>query len=115
MDYNKKYLKYKAKYLELKNQSNYNMIGGGNKNTMYLFKANWCGHCNGFKPTWKVLQQEMKNKINFVTFDSEKNKEEIQKFGISGFPTVMLKTDDKIIEYVGDRSLDGLKEFINSY
>lgn len=115
MDYHKKYLKYKTKYFQLKNQTNYNMVGGNNKNTVYLFKADWCPHCIAFKPTWKTLQQNMEDKINFVTIDSEKNKEEIKNFGVSGFPTIMLKTNDKVIEYVGDRSLDGLKEFINNY
>ncbi len=68
-DYTKKYLKYKEKYLKLKkmeeemNKKTMIMTGGGNKDdkkTLALFKAEWCGHCQAFKPTWNKLKNEMK-------------------------------------------------------
>lgn len=125
MNYNKKYLKYKAKYLKLKsvmdqnNQNKIIMSGGNSKlkdeKTIYLFKAEWCPHCRSFKPTWESLKKELEDKIKFVTYDSEKNSSEIKSFKIEGFPTIILTVGDKAIEYVGPRDELSLKEFINQY
>jgi thiol-disulfide isomerase/thioredoxin len=122
MDYNKKYLKYKAKYIKLKNiiDTNENqkiMLGGKNntKNTINLFKADWCPHCNQFKPVWSKLQNEFGSKLNFVTYDSTENADEIKKYKIEGFPTLILQTGNKAIEYVGPRDEFSIKEFINQY
>ena len=121
MDYNNKYLKYKAKYLKLKSLEQKQvkiMNGGGNSptiNVIYLFKADWCGHCKAFKSVWESLQENLKDKINFVTYDNEKNSDEIKKFGVEGFPTIILKNNNKAIEYVGPRDEQSLIEFINMY
>jgi thiol-disulfide isomerase/thioredoxin len=116
-NYTQKYLKYKSKYLKLKSESStFNMKGGSeNDATLYLFKAEWCGHCKGFKNTWDNLQTEMSNKIKFVTYDSDVNKDAIKQYNIEGFPTLILKSQDKAVEYVGSRDIDSLKDFINQY
>jgi thiol-disulfide isomerase/thioredoxin len=116
-DYNKKYLKYKDKYLKLKKlEQNIIMKGGAPVNkTLTLFKAEWCGHCKSFKKTWNELKNENKNNINFVTYDSELNKNEISKYKIEGFPTLVLLTNDKAIEYVGPRNKEAIEEFIKQY
>jgi thiol-disulfide isomerase/thioredoxin len=114
-----KYLKYKNKYLELKkvyNAKKLNMTGGSAiKNKLYLFKADWCGHCKHFKPTWEKLQKEMKDQVEFITYDADTHKKEIQQYAIQGFPTLVLKTDNKAIEYNGERDIESLKEFIQIY
>jgi thiol-disulfide isomerase/thioredoxin len=121
MDYNKKYLKYKAKYIKLKNkiknQDNKLVMTGGKSNdkAIYLFKADWCPHCNQFKPIWSKLQDEMKNKVNFITYDSAKNANEIKQYNIEGFPTLIFKDGNKAIEYVGPRDEDSVRNFINQY
>jgi len=118
-DYNKKYLKYKEKYLRLKkmeeeiNKNNMIMTGGSeNKKTLALFKADWCGHCKAFKSTWEKLKNNMDKKISFVTYDADKNKNEIQNFQIQGFPTLILLTGNKAVEYIGPRDEYSIKEFI---
>ena len=115
MDYKQKYLKYKTKYNQLV-INDLSLKGGSlNKNTLYLFKADWCGHCKNFKSTWKELQNEIGNKVNFISVDADKDKEKITNFNIQGFPTLILQQKDKAIEYVGNRDLNSLKEFINTY
>ena len=113
MDYKHKYIKYKSKYLKLK--SHKNLSGGSNLNTLYLFKAEWCHHCNEFKNTWSELKKNIGNKINLVTFDADKDAQAIKDFKIEGFPTLILKSDNKAIEYVGSRDLNSIKNFINEY
>ena len=118
-DYKKKYLKYKTKYLKLKSKEEKinNMTGGGEKKnkTVYLFKAEWCPHCIGFKPTWENLSKKIGKEVKFVTYDSEENKQDIKDFKVSGFPTIILKVNNKAIEYVGPRDELSLTEFINQY
>ena len=116
MNFHEKYLKYKSKYLNLKEiiykNTNYNQIGGGNKKEIYLFKAEWCPHCIGFKPTWKKLEKEYNTKYNFITYDSEKDKESIKKWDIKGFPTIIKKIGNSMEEYVGPRDEESVKKFI---
>jgi thiol-disulfide isomerase/thioredoxin len=117
MDYKLKYEKYKIKYFTLKNKLNINNQNGGssNKPTLYLFKAEWCGHCKQFKDDWDKLQgnSELKKKVNFVTMDSDKNKKEIEEWKVEGFPTLILKTGNKAIEYSDNRTVEHITEFLN--
>jgi protein disulfide-isomerase A4 len=114
MDYKLKYEIYKSKYLSLKNQKG----GSINKPTLYLFKAEWCGHCKHFAPEWEKLKNnnEIKNKINFVTMDSEINKNEINKnWKIEGFPTIILNKGDIKINYNSSRTEENIVQFINQH
>jgi thioredoxin-like negative regulator of GroEL len=115
MNYEKKYLKYKEKYLKIKSLEN--MIGGSSSSTstIYLFKAEWCGHCKSFAPVWADLQEKYKGKYRFVTYDEKTDRAELKKFGVDSFPTIILQKDDKAIEYVGSRDPDSLSEFITAY
>jgi len=121
MNYNEKYLKYKAKYIKLKsmiaNKNNNSLVMSGgapiSDKTIYLFKAEWCPHCKVFKSTWEELKKEFKSKIKFVAYDSVENAKEIKSFKIEGYPTIILTVGDKAIEYVGPRDPLSLKEFIN--
>jgi thiol-disulfide isomerase/thioredoxin len=120
MDYQEKYLKYKTKYLNLKSQEKsfdkIIMTGGNNKEkaTLYLFKAEWCPHCISFKPTWENLIKNFESKVNFVMYDSEKNASECKENKIEGYPTLILKTKSKAIEFVGHRDFNSVKEFIEN-
>ena len=115
MNYKEKYIKYKNKYLQLKHKNNQSGGGTTEQPTLYLFKADWCGHCNSFKNEWENIIQNpiIKNKIKFETVDST-NTSMINKWGINGFPTLILKTDNKAIEYTNERSAESIIKFINS-
>jgi thiol-disulfide isomerase/thioredoxin len=117
MDFDKKYLKYKSKYLKLKNfRNNINQSGGASneKKEIYLFKAEWCPHCVSFKKTWQSLQDKLKDKYTFVTFDSDKDKASIEKWKIGGFPTIIKRVGNTMKEYVGPRDEESVKTFIES-
>jgi thiol-disulfide isomerase/thioredoxin len=116
MDYKLKYEKYKFKYMKLKKKLTFNQNGGSLKPELYLFKAEWCGHCNKFKPEWEKLinNDNLKNKINFITMDSEINKTEMAEWKIEGFPTIILKINNNAIEYSGNRTVNAIEEFIHN-
>jgi hypothetical protein len=103
MDYKLKYEKYKLKYLTLKTQiEKINNQSGGSSNKkpeLYLFKAEWCGHCKNFKDEWEKLKDDKKlnSKVEFITMDSDKNAKEIKEWKIEGFPTIILKKENNAI------------------
>ncbi len=111
-NYELKYLKYKAKYVSLKN--NKSMSGGGNKKQVILFKAEWCGHCKNFKTTWEAISKAYNNKYEFITYDADKERNIFEKYKVDAFPTLILKNNEEIINYTGDRSVDDLKQFLDS-
>jgi thioredoxin-like negative regulator of GroEL len=137
MDYNTKYLKYKEKYLALQKEYNEliakkNMKGGnGNqisgvimtaekklpdntKITVILFKADWCGHCKEFKPTWEKIADMYKQKYNFVVYDADNQTDKFKEYKVDAFPTVLVKNGSNVIPYDGDRSIDDLNNFLQS-
>jgi protein disulfide-isomerase-like protein len=112
--YKAKYLIYKKKYLDLKKlESKLQMKGGSDKPSLVLFKADWCGHCNNFKPVWNNLKTNYKN-INYQEFDADKDKQVMKTFKISGYPTLMFKKGGKMIEYKGMRDKESILSFIES-
>ena len=137
MDYNTKYLKYKEKYLAL--QKEYNQIiakkniKGGNSNqlsgtvisnekkspdnsklTLILFKADWCGHCKTFKPTWEKISELYNKKFNFVTYDADNQTKKFEEYKVNVFPTILVKNGNNLMSYEGDRSFNDLNNFIQS-
>ena len=137
MDYNTKYLKYKEKYLVLQKEYNQliakkNMKGGNDnqisgmivtaekklpddtKITLILFKADWCGHCKTFKPTWEKVSEIYNKKYNFVVYDADKQTDKFKEYKVDAFPTVLVKNGNNIMSYEGDRSFDDLNNFIQS-
>jgi len=115
-DYLVLYQKYKNKYLKLKNEQT-SQSGGGNKvvkKDVFLFKAKWCGHCQGFLPAWNKLKEENHTKYNFITYDSDKHMEEIKSWNIEGFPTIMVKKGNEAMEYVGPNEYNSVLSFIEN-
>lgn len=138
MTYYDKYIKYKNKYAEAKleydnlmkckscnnnscdcvQQNGGSLIqSGGNKPDLYLFKANWCGHCSNFMPVWNDINKTFSNTLNIQTFDvdNQKDNKMFKEHNIQGFPTLILIKNNEKIEYNGSRDLDSVTNFINSY
>jgi thiol-disulfide isomerase/thioredoxin len=108
-NYTKKYYKYKNKYNLLKQTAGY-------KNPQLItFTAEWCGHCQRFQPVLNELKNNSKLKVDFINYDSEKDKNIINEYKIQGYPTIMLNYKNKLIEYQGNRDEQSIINFINSY
>ena len=110
IDYFSKYIKYKNKYISLKN----NMSGGTKSDIkVILFSADWCGHCKKFKPEWEKLKKKLSNKYTFINYkDTDK---ETTEWKINGFPTIYIANKDHASQYYGERQVDAITEFITNF
>jgi thioredoxin-like negative regulator of GroEL len=108
-----KYLMYKAKYLNLKKQKN--MKGGSAKKVdIILFKADWCGHCVNFKPTWEKVSKTFSSKFNFLKYDADNDTKVFEKYKVDSFPTILIQDGDIVRPYDGDRSVEQLTMFLTN-
>jgi len=78
-----------------------------------LFYANWCGHCakylkqNTFMDTYNQLKQQNEfDKVVFVQYDFDKNKDLANKYNISSFPSIVAISSDGYLvnEFNGNRN-----------
>ncbi|MFC1921128.1 thioredoxin domain-containing protein [Chloroflexota bacterium] len=59
-----------------------------------LFYADWCGFCKKEKPVIDALEQQYSGKISFLRLNNEIEAEAFKEYGVTGFPTMFLITDD---------------------
>lgn len=64
------------------------------KKTLILFRMEGCGPCMAFLPTWSNLQKNLKGKVNFEEYERSANIDLVQKLGITGFPTIFIRSED---------------------
>ena len=66
---------------------------GDEKAVIALFAADWCPHCQTYKPTWQEIKsradKEANKKVRFETVDCTDNNPYPGKYEISGYPTVV--------------------------
>jgi thiol-disulfide isomerase/thioredoxin len=84
-----------------------------------LFHATWCGHCEQYLSSGiydKTAENPEIQGITFEKFDADKNGSLVEKYGITGFPTIIgLNTQGEKVVFDGNRnSTDDLIQFAKS-
>lgn len=70
-----------------------------------LYYANWCGHCQNFKPTWDALKKFFdEHGVKHAEFEESKHKFEMQKAAIKAYPTIKITSNGVEEEYHGGMS-----------
>jgi len=81
------------------------------------YYADWCYHCQAMKPSWKQLTIKNKNnnKINFASIEEKFHPNLIYNSNIVGYPTIRLYKNGDSIDYLGDRSLNDMQNFLDHH
>uniref|UniRef100_A0A4W3K8Z0 Protein disulfide-isomerase n=1 Tax=Callorhinchus milii TaxID=7868 RepID=A0A4W3K8Z0_CALMI len=87
------------------------------KDVFIEFYAPWCGHCKQLAPIWESLGEKYKENTNIVIAKMDSTVNEIESVKIHSFPTLKFfpaGTDRKIVDYSGERTLEGFSKFLDS-
>ena len=77
------------------------------------FYAPWCGHCQRLAPEYEKAAKALKGIANIAAIDASNERVNIE---IKGYPTIKFFIDGKISEYTGERTANGIIDFVlNQY
>merc|ERR1712121_218184 len=86
------------------------------KDVLVEFYAPWCGHCKQLAPIYEQLGEKYADSETVVIAKIDSTADELEHTKIQSFPTIKLfkKGDNKVVEYNGERTLEGLAKFLET-
>lgn len=86
------------------------------KHVLVEFYAPWCGHCKQLAPIYDELGESMKERDDVVIAKMDATANELEHTKVNSFPTIKLylKETNEAVEFVGERTLEGMKKFVES-
>jgi len=82
---------------------------------LVAFTVPWCAFCQRLAPIWQKLASEFDAKVHVARVVGDENRIAMAKFGVDGFPTIVLIQDGYYYRYPQTEplSLQGFIQFIN--
>jgi thiol-disulfide isomerase/thioredoxin len=107
--------------LYMKNKPNKEKFENAKK-VLYFFRAEWCGHCQRFKPVWDEFVHDAMTSSEFpnveiveLDIDKEESKPLMKKHGVQGFPHVVLAEESRPdIVFHDARTKEALQQFLRN-
>ena len=87
------------------------MNGLEKKGKLIFYHADWCGHCQNFKPEWDKIKQQYGNVLDFADYEHKQIPKETLK-NLYAFPTIYYDdyAQKKLVEINGVHDLTKLIE-----
>jgi len=88
--------------------------------SVVICKAEWCGHCKTAAPEFKRLVSASPitlsngSKVNVTMLDADTDKDKLSMYKIRGFPTILVNNGSDMLEYPGERTYNGVLEYLNN-
>jgi len=96
---------------------NFNEVAkDASKDVLVEFYAPWCGHCKQLTPIWEQLGEKYADSESILIAKMDSTANELEDVKVQGFPTIKLfqKETNAVIDYNGERTLDGFVKFLES-
>ena len=118
------YTVYLTPTLKLTNEKDVSNMpeGNGKKVLIYYFFTTWCPHCTKASPIWDAFSTDNNNtmKNGYIiecikidcTDDSSNSATMIEKYHVSGFPTIKMIKDNDTIDFDAEISQNSLNTFV---
>ena len=86
------------------------------KDVLVEFYAPWCGHCKQLAPIYEKIGEHFKDNDDVIIAKMDATVNELEHTRVSSFPTIKFYTkgENKVIEYSGPRTFEGITKFIES-
>lgn len=91
----------------------------GSGASVVICKAEWCGHCKKAAPEFEKLSSASPLTLSNGTqasvkiLDADHDKEEIKKYNVRGYPSILIVNGSDTTEYPGERTYQGVVDFLN--
>ncbi|KAL7127749.1 hypothetical protein ABFS83_14G272200 [Erythranthe nasuta] len=80
-----------------------------------LFYSSWCPFSGPFRPSFSLLSSIFPSIPHFAVEESAVRPSILSKYGVHGFPTLLLLNSTMRMRYQGSRTLDSLISFYNEF